>query len=58
VYHPADQRLVVSFGHEGVDAQIVLDIILQNRVEHLIRREGIRIFLIRPQFGGRRSFND
>ena len=53
----ADGGFAESGGEHFGDAHIFFDIGFENRVEHIIRRERVAVFLVGPQFGGRRALN-
>jgi hypothetical protein len=48
---PADGLFVVAFGDDRFEAQILLDVKFQDRVEDVIRRQRVLIGLVVAKFG-------
>src|SRR5690606_30422039 len=50
-----DRLALESELYDLVDRKVLLDESLEDRIEHLVWRQRVRVLLIRPQLGGRRA---
>ncbi len=52
--HPAHGGFLEAAGNDLVGREVVFDVEFEDAIEDLIRRQGVLVLLVRPQFGARR----